>query len=143
MWWISFRFCWTDVSDFLTLEKLMLINVDDQEFCKYPITIDLDINPFRYRRETSRGSKHLFHAIIALACHHRKDYRQDKAPPLEFYEHKNHSMVLYKEALQSSHIQHQSLPALDTLLALWCIDVRLPPLSRPQSLSLLNANASS
>ncbi|KAJ9620679.1 hypothetical protein H2204_012234 [Knufia peltigerae] len=100
----------------------VLLDRYDQEFCKYPITIDLDINPFRYRRETSRGSKHLFHAIIALACHHRKDYRQDKAPPLEFYEHKNQSMVLYKEALQSSHIHNQSLPALDTLLALWCID---------------------
>lgn len=117
-------------------------SVDDQEFCKYPITIDLDINPFRYRRETSRGSKHLFHAIIALACHHRKDYRQDKAPPLEFYEHKNQSMVLYKEALQSSHIHNQSLPALDTLLALWCIDVRPgPPFRALTTLNLSNANS--
>ncbi|KIW11120.1 hypothetical protein PV08_10420 [Exophiala spinifera] len=100
----------------------VLLDRYDQEFCKYPITIDLDTNPFRYRRETSRGSKHLFHAIIALACHYRKDYRRDKPPPLEFYEHKNQSVVLYKEALQGSQIQHQSLPALDTLLALWCID---------------------
>jgi len=102
----------------------MLTRVDDQEFCTYPITSDLNINPFRYRRETSRGSKHLLHAIIALACHHRKEYRIEKTPPAEFYQHKIQAVTLYKAALQTPEIQAQSLGALDTLLALWCIDVR-------------------
>ncbi|KAJ9499511.1 hypothetical protein H2202_005094 [Exophiala xenobiotica] len=100
----------------------LLLDRYDQEFCTYPITSDLDINPFRYRRETSRGSKHLLHAIIALACHHRKEYRIDKTPPAEFYQHKNQAVTMYKAALQTPEIQAQSLGALDTLLALWCID---------------------
>jgi hypothetical protein len=83
----------------------------------------MDINPFRYRQETSRGSKHLLHAVIALACHHRDKYGLEKKAPTEFYEHKNQALVLYRAALASPQIQAQSLAALDTLLALWCIDV--------------------
>ncbi len=96
---------------------------DDREFCAYPITSDGNINPFRFRQETSLGSQHLLHAVIALACHHRDEYRLDKKPPTEFYEHKNQALVMYRAALASPQIQAQSLAALDTLLALWCIDV--------------------
>ncbi|EXJ85836.1 hypothetical protein A1O1_06205 [Capronia coronata CBS 617.96] len=100
----------------------VLLDRYDQEFCTYPVTNDLDINPFRYRRETSRGSKHLLHAIIAIACHHQNSYSINSSPPAEFYQHKNQAAALYKAAVENPEIQAQGLEALDTLLALWCID---------------------
>ncbi|EXJ84971.1 hypothetical protein A1O3_05646 [Capronia epimyces CBS 606.96] len=100
----------------------VLLDRYDQEFCTYPVTNDLDINPFRYRRETSRGSKHLLHAIIAIACHHQNSYSINSDAPEEFYQHKNQAVALYKAANENPEIQAQGLEALDTLLALWCID---------------------
>ncbi|KIX03480.1 uncharacterized protein Z518_07033 [Rhinocladiella mackenziei CBS 650.93] len=100
----------------------ILLDRYDREFCTYPITTDVDINPFRYRKETSRGSKHLLHAIIALACHHRDGYPVQNSPSIEFYQHKNQAVALYRAAMENPQIQAQSLSALDTLLALWCID---------------------
>lgn len=69
------------------------------------------------------GSKHLLHAIIALACHYRNEYPKGHSPPVEFHQHKNQALSLYTAALTTTDIQTKSLSALDTLLALWCIDV--------------------
>lgn len=107
-------------------------HVDDQEFCTYPVTNDFGINPFRYRRETSTGSQHLLHAIIALACHHRTWSTRQGASPIspEVVMHRNQARSLYEEALRQRHkTKSQCLCILDTLLALWCIDVGLSTFS--------------
>ncbi|KAI1626791.1 fungal-specific transcription factor domain-containing protein [Exophiala viscosa] len=102
---------------------------DDLEYCTYPITVDNGINPFRYRQDTSAGSQHLLHAVIALACHHRQWPSVHEHPPAEVTQHQGQAVKLFRNALETSAADPRRLSMLDTLLALWCMDATQSALS--------------
>ncbi|KAK5036478.1 hypothetical protein LTS07_002205 [Exophiala sideris] len=107
----------------------ILLDIYDREYCTYPITVDNGTNPFRYRQDTSAGSQHLLHAVIALACHHRKWPSIQQSPPTEVTQHQGQAVTLFRNALQTSATEPRRLSMLDTLLALWCIDATQSALS--------------
>lgn len=99
---------------------------DDQEFCRYPITNHFAVNPYRYRPETTRGSQHLLHAIVALSCHFRLRSATQSQPPADAVDHKNTAVVLYQGALSKKDIHVHGLSLLDTAMALWQFEVCIP-----------------
>lgn len=101
---------------------------DDQEFCKYPVTSDFCVNPYRYRPETTKGSRHLLHAIMAVACHFRQRTPAQLTPPTDTIDHKNMAMTLYQSAMSGDDLYINGLSLLDTMLALWQAEVTESPL---------------
>ncbi len=99
--------------------------LDDLEFCKYPVTNDFSVNPYRYRPETTKGSKHLLHAILAITSHFRLRSPTQNAPPTDALHHKNTAVVLYQGALMQTDLYNNGLSLLDTTLALWQLEVCL------------------
>ncbi|OCT51318.1 hypothetical protein CLCR_08181 [Cladophialophora carrionii] len=95
-----------------------------ESFCKYPITNDFGVNPYRYRPETTQGSRHLLHAILAITSHFRLRSPTQPTPPAEALDHKNTAMVLYQSALTKTDLYNNGLSLLDTALALWQLEVR-------------------
>ncbi len=91
---------------------------------KAAITNDFSINPYRYRPETTKGSRHLLHSILAITAHFRLRSPNQPATPLEALEHKNTAMVLYQSALTRDDQSRNGLSLLDTALALWQLEVR-------------------
>jgi hypothetical protein len=98
--------------------------LDDIQFCKYPITDDFGVNPYRYRPETTKGSRHLLHSILAITSHFRLRSPTQPTPPAEALDHKNTAMVLYQSALTETDLYKNGLSLLDTALALWQLEVR-------------------
>ncbi|OQV07430.1 Fungal specific transcription factor domain-containing protein [Cladophialophora immunda] len=106
-----------------------LLDMYDQEFCNYPITSDFSINPYRYRPETTKGSQHLLHAIMAISCHFRLRSPSQPCPPMEALSHKNTAMTLYQGALTETGIYSNALSLLDTALALWQLEATISALN--------------
>ncbi|KAH0845154.1 hypothetical protein FOPE_09411 [Fonsecaea pedrosoi] len=106
-----------------------LLDMYDQEFCNYPITCDFDVNPYRYRPETTKGSQHLLHAVMAMSCHFRLRSPSQVAPPTEALSHKNAAMVLYQGALTGAVVSGNALSLLDTALALWQLEATISSLN--------------
>lgn len=106
-----------------SVAPLIGLTIDDQEFCKYPITSDFTVNPYRYRQETTRGSQHLLHAIVALSCHFRQRSAIQLLPSADAIDHKNTAVVLYQGALSRNDIHLHGLSMLDTSMALWQMEV--------------------
>ncbi|KIW53474.1 hypothetical protein, variant [Exophiala xenobiotica] len=106
-----------------------LLDMYDQEFCKYPITNDFSVNPYRYRPETTRGSQHLLHAIVALSCHFTLRSSTQPQPPADAVDHKNTALVLYQGALSKKDIHIHGLSLLDTAMALWQFEATLSALN--------------
>ncbi|OAL27540.1 hypothetical protein AYO22_03444 [Fonsecaea multimorphosa] len=106
-----------------------LLDMYDQEFCNYPITSDFSINPYRYRPETTKGSQHLLHAIMAISCHFRLRSPSQASPPVETLSHKGAAMVLYQGAFAGAGIYNNALSLLDTALALWQLEATISSLN--------------
>ncbi|EXJ66881.1 uncharacterized protein A1O5_10076 [Cladophialophora psammophila CBS 110553] len=106
-----------------------LLDMYDQEFCNYPITSDFSVNPYRYRPETTKGSQHLLHAIMAISCHFRLRSPSQPCPPVEALSHKNTAMTLYQGALTEADIYSNALSLLDTALALWQLEATISSLN--------------
>ena len=85
----------------------------------------MSVNPYRYRLETTKGSQHLLHALLATASHFKLRSPSQSLPPQESLDHKNTSMTLYLEASTKTASYSNGLILLDTLLALWQLEVRL------------------
>ncbi|KAK5464792.1 hypothetical protein LTS15_001355 [Exophiala xenobiotica] len=122
------QMCYSDLTDkFYGL--LDMWEKDDQEFCKYPITNDFSVNPYRYRPETTRGSQHLLHAIVALSCHFTLRSSTQSQPPADAVDHKNTALVLYQGALSKKDTYVHGLSLLDTAMALWQFEATLSALN--------------
>ncbi|KIV79093.1 hypothetical protein PV11_06679 [Exophiala sideris] len=106
-----------------------LLDMYDQEFCRYPITNHFAVNPYRYRPETTRGSQHLLHAIVALSCHFRLRSATQPQPPADAVDHKNTAVVLYQGALSKKDIHLHGLSMLDTAMALWQFEATISALN--------------
>lgn len=87
------------------------------------MTNDFSVNPYRYRPETTQGSQHLLHAIVAISCHFRLRSPSQSRPPADAINHKNRAIALYQGALAKDDIQFKGLSMLDTALALWQMEV--------------------
>ena len=94
---------------------------DDKEFCIRPLTSDCTLNPFRCSEGTSRGSRFLLHAIMALSSHLMSTSPKDKAAVAKTLNHKSVAIQLYREALSRSETRNLAL--LDTLLILITLEV--------------------
>ncbi|OAP60371.1 hypothetical protein AYL99_05373 [Fonsecaea erecta] len=106
-----------------------LLDIYDREFCNYPITCDFSINPYRYRPETTQGSQHLLHAIMAISCHFRLWSPAQASPPMEALSHKGAAMVLYQGAWAEVGNYTNALSLLDTALALWQLEATISALN--------------
>ncbi|EXJ58333.1 hypothetical protein A1O7_05758 [Cladophialophora yegresii CBS 114405] len=106
-----------------------LLNMYDIQFTKYPITNDFSVNPYRYRPETAKGSRHLLHAILAITSHFTLRSPTQATPPAEALDHKNTAMVLYQSALTRTDLYNNGLSLLDTTLALWQLEATISALN--------------
>ncbi|KAI1844253.1 hypothetical protein JX266_009544 [Neoarthrinium moseri] len=55
-----------------------VLEIYNQEFCKIPLTLDLQINPFRYGTRLNLEPLFLVHAVMALAGHHVESTRSQQ-----------------------------------------------------------------
>lgn len=94
---------------------------DDYEFCVLPLTSDISINPFRCQRQTSQGSRLLFHSILALCCQHLR--RLTGSWDTEAGEHHRKALQLLDDALKQKQTISQ-LNLLEPILILFTFDVR-------------------
>ncbi|SLM34267.1 Zn(2)-C6 fungal-type DNA-binding domain [Lasallia pustulata] len=88
----------------------------DQEFCVRPLTTDCTLNPFRCPKDTSRGSRFLLHAIMALSFQLMSTLGKDSDSVVRTLDHKYEAIHLYRGALSRSETRNLAL--LDTLLIL-------------------------
>ena len=98
---------------------------DDREFCTLPITFDIIDNPFRCRRNTSRGSPFLLHAMLALSLQHLNHINNvstDDPIYTKALDHRQTSVSLFKAALGPPG-SRSDIAFLDTALILCTLDV--------------------
>ncbi|RAH66728.1 uncharacterized protein BO66DRAFT_459120 [Aspergillus aculeatinus CBS 121060] len=100
---------------------------DDSKFCILPLTGDTTLNPFRCKRQTSQGSRLLFHSILALCCQHLKRLTGSSWSS-EAAEHRRKAAQLLDAALQQGR-QHaggvSNLHLLEPILILFTLDCTL------------------
>lgn len=124
------------MSPFRGLRGALLIRcggADDSELCVLPLTADADVNPFRCH-DTSRGSRLLFHSILAL-CYQHLHY-QSKTCTDEVQQHKNQANNELAVALTKISSPEFDLRLLDSLLVMFTLDVSDPNMKRlPQKLN--------
>jgi hypothetical protein len=95
---------------------------DDSYFCTIPITNDIVINPFRCRPQTSRGSKHLLHAILAITMQCVSGINVDNALAVQSQDHRKLAEGLFKDAMVNyGTVMDPSM--VDTALILFTLDV--------------------
>ncbi|KAK8122944.1 hypothetical protein PG984_011614 [Apiospora sp. TS-2023a] len=86
----------------------------NQEFCKIPLTFDLRVNPFQYRKGGNTEPLFLVHAAMALAGHHIESGFTEH--------HKGTALHLLRESLNTSanlkHVYHM----LDAIVILFSLD---------------------
>ncbi|EZF33587.1 hypothetical protein H109_01392 [Trichophyton interdigitale MR816] len=84
------------------------------EFCKIPLTSDLRINPFRYRKDLEPEPTFLVHAVMALAGHHvHSTSTQD---------HRHAAFHLIREKLGSYNNTEDVYFMLDAIIILFSLD---------------------
>lgn len=109
-------------------------HTDDYEFCVLPLTSDISINPFRCQRQTSQGSRLLFHSILALCCQHLKRFTGSWTTEAD--EHHRKALQLLDEAVKHQQV-HSKLNLLEPILILFTLDVSHPNAHRGSSLTIL------
>ncbi|KAL2831396.1 fungal-specific transcription factor domain-containing protein [Aspergillus cavernicola] len=97
-----------------------LLRLYDTEFCVLPLTSDTALNPFRCSQQTSRGSRLLFHAILAICCQHLNRLTGSWASEAE--EHRVKAAKLLNEALQQEQLSGLGLALLDPILVMITLD---------------------
>ncbi|RAH79666.1 hypothetical protein BO86DRAFT_435775 [Aspergillus japonicus CBS 114.51] len=104
-----------------------LLELYDSKFCVLPLTGDTTLNPFRCKRQTSQGSRLLFHSILALCCQHLKRLTGSSWSS-EAAEHRRKAAQLLDTALQQGR-QHagsvNNLHLLEPILILFTLDCTL------------------
>lgn len=93
---------------------------DDSKFCVLPLTSDMAVNPFRCQRQTSQGSRLLFHSIMALCCHHL-DWLTGSWST-EASKHRTTAVQLLECALQADQAK-KGLHLLEPILIMFTLDV--------------------
>lgn len=109
--------------NFIRLTGSADANPDDSELCILPVTSDTKHNPFRCRRDTSRGSTLLRHAISALVYQHLS--HKNNICATEADEHRYRASEELNLALSSPRASHaeSSLHLLDSLLIMFTLEV--------------------
>jgi hypothetical protein len=82
-----------------------------------PLTSDLQMNPFRYRRTIVPEPMFLVHAVMALAGHHVKSASTD--------DHRYTALKLFRESLNASGNIEGGSSMLDAIMILFSFDVSL------------------
>lgn len=82
-----------------------------------PLTSDLQMNPFRYRRTIVPEPMFLVHAVMALSGHHVK------SPSTDY--HRYTALKLLRESLNASGNVEDGPSMLDTIMILFSFDVSL------------------
>lgn len=89
--------------------------VDNQEFCKIPLTCDLQINPFQYRKGACAEPLFLVHAAMALAGHHVESRSTAH--------HRGTALQLLREGLDIPGNLADVYHMLDAIVILFSLDV--------------------
>ena len=112
----------------LTVLRILVDNPpDNNEFCVIPLTLDLPVNPFRFRTEALKRSEYLLHAVLALSCHHTENSsftRKQNQLSDTVLDHSRIALQLFRQALNSDNIGRASSSLLDTIVILFSLDVR-------------------
>ncbi|KAI1615251.1 fungal-specific transcription factor domain-containing protein [Exophiala viscosa] len=97
----------------------------NNEFSIIPLTLDLPMNPFRYRTEALQKSGYLLHAVLALSCHHTNKLSlssKGDQPSEKVLDHGRTALQLFRQALNSDNIARMSSSLLDTIVILFSLD---------------------
>ncbi|KAI9927546.1 hypothetical protein MW887_003164 [Aspergillus wentii] len=111
-----------ELSDVMTNEHDGLLEMYDSEFCVLPLTSDTTINPFRCQRQTSQGSRLLFHSILALCCQHLD--RLTGSWSSEASKHRTTASQLLEVALQGGQARN-GVHLLEPILIMFTLDCTL------------------
>ncbi|EGD90491.1 hypothetical protein H112_01951 [Trichophyton rubrum D6] len=84
------------------------------EFCKIPLTSDLRINPFRYRKDLEPEPTFLVHAVMALAGHY--------VHSASTQDHRHAAFQLIREKLGSYNNTEDVYSMLDAVIILFSLD---------------------
>lgn len=99
---------------------------DNNEFSVIPLTLNLPLNPFRYREDSLQGSDFLLRAVLALSCHHTENlstHRQGDQISETVLNHSRTALRLLRQALNSNNVAWMSASLLDTIIVLFSLDV--------------------
>ncbi|KAK7997859.1 Cholesterol 7-alpha-monooxygenase [Apiospora arundinis] len=91
-----------------------ILNRYNKEFCKIPLTADLQVNPFQYQRVLDTEPIFLLHAVMALAGHHVE------SPTTEGHHRK--ALQLLREGLNVNSGSDDIYHFLDTIIILFSLD---------------------
>ncbi|EXJ68814.1 uncharacterized protein A1O5_07745 [Cladophialophora psammophila CBS 110553] len=97
----------------------------NNEFCVIPLTLDLPLNPFRYRTAAVQRSGYLLHAVLALSCHHIDNSSSSgNGDQLSetVLDHGRIALQLFRRALNSDSVAPMSSSLLDTIVILFSLD---------------------
>lgn len=86
----------------------------NSEFCKIPLTSDLQINPFRCRTDLNPEPIFLVHAVMALAGHHVES--------TSTLDHRHTALQLLRESLNTYNNAGDGYSMLDTIIILFSLD---------------------
>ncbi|RDH27735.1 fungal-specific transcription factor domain-domain-containing protein [Aspergillus welwitschiae] len=86
----------------------------NMEFCTIPLTFDLQMNPFRYRKTNVPEPMFLVHAVMALAGHHVKSPSTD--------DHHYTALKLLRESINASGNVEDGSSMLDAIMILFSFD---------------------
>ncbi|KAI0968366.1 hypothetical protein F4678DRAFT_442851 [Xylaria arbuscula] len=86
----------------------------NQEFCKIPLSSELQINPFQYHEGSKTEPLFLLHAVMALAGHHVKSQGMEQ--------HHQTSLKLLREAINTIYNNTDVYHMLDTIIILFSLD---------------------
>ncbi|KGO42028.1 Protein of unknown function DUF3468 [Penicillium expansum] len=86
----------------------------NNEFCKIPLTSDLQMNPFRYHKTIVSEPIFLVHAVMALAGHHVE------SPSA--HNHRHTALKLLRESLNVSGNLEDGFFMLDAIIILFSFD---------------------
>ena len=88
---------------------------DNMEFCRIPLTSDMQMNPFMYRESSGPKPMFLVHAVMALAGHHVESESTDI--------HRHAALQSLRENLNTCTNPGHSSAILDTIVILFSLDV--------------------
>ncbi|KAK8061995.1 hypothetical protein PG994_008361 [Apiospora phragmitis] len=91
-----------------------ILNQYNREFCKIPLTFDLQINPFQYRQGIHSEPLFLVHAAMALAGHHVESQSAEH--------HRGTALQLLREGLGTPGDLADAFYMLDTITILFSLD---------------------
>lgn len=96
---------------------LDVLNLYDSEYCAFPITLDIAINPFRIRKETSDGSRYLLKSVLAVTFHLLARKNGDDGLHLRAFDYHYASLSEFNQELSVDI--NDGIKYLDTLILLF------------------------